>query len=130
VWLLLLLLLLLLLKRILYVLEFVFYILLSYGVYIDWVNYLIAACCVHVCGMSRCVLERERREPGCTMCCLERTFGCICLNTDVIVCFVGVQFAEHLRFPIFTLRFRRILLKRHFGGKNANSDNVIFYFRK
>jgi hypothetical protein len=47
------------------------------------------------------------------MCCLEGIFGCICLNKDIIVCFLGLQFADHLTFVISTLGFRRILLKRN-----------------
>jgi hypothetical protein len=65
---------------------------------------------------------------GVRISCLEGIFGCICLNTDVIVCFVGLQFADHLTFAIFTLGFRRILLKHHFGGKNAYSGRLILFF--
>jgi hypothetical protein len=61
------------------------------------------------------------------MCCLKGIFGRICLSTDVTVCFVGLQFADHLTFPIFTLGIRRILLKLHFGGKDAYSGRCIFF---
>jgi hypothetical protein len=64
------------------------------------------------------------------MCCPERILGCICLKTDVIVSFVGLQFADHLTFPILTLGFRRMLLKGHFGGKNVNSGKLIVIYKK
>jgi hypothetical protein len=67
---------------------------------------------------------------GVRICCLEGIFGCICLNTDVIVSFVGLQFADHVTFPISTFGFRRILLKPHFGGKNANSGKFIYFLNK
>jgi hypothetical protein len=63
------------------------------------------------------------------MCCLERIFECICLNTNVIVSFVGLQFVDNLTFPVLAMGFRRILLKRHFGVNNANIDKCPF-FRK
>jgi hypothetical protein len=63
------------------------------------------------------------------MCCLERIFGCICFNRDVIVCVVGLQFADHVTFAIFTFGFRGILLNRHYGGNNSNSGRLII-FRK
>jgi hypothetical protein len=64
------------------------------------------------------------------MCWPEGIFGCICLNTDVIVYFVGLQFAEHLTFPIFTLGFRRMLLKGHFLGKNQIMASSFLIFLK
>jgi hypothetical protein len=42
------------------------------------------------------------------MCCLEGKLGYICFNTDVIVCFLGLEFGEHVRFPICRLGLRRM----------------------
>jgi hypothetical protein len=59
---------------------------------------------------------------------LQPMFDSMCLNIDILFCFRGSGFADHLTLPIFTLGFRRILFKRHWGGKNTNRGKFIFFF--
>jgi hypothetical protein len=60
---------------------------------------------------------------------LQGMFGSMCLNIDIMFCFTGSRFADHVTLPNWMLGFRRILLKRRLGGKNTNSGKFIFVIK-
>jgi hypothetical protein len=75
------------------------------------------------------VHERECLEPECGMCSLQGMSCSMCLNVDIMFCYTGSRLTDLLTLRIFTLGFRRVLLKRRLGGKKTNSGKFIFFYK-